>query len=62
MFKNRAIFNGELAEVFGADALPIDRFSRTIGYKRIATETWSMMSTENKQIMESYSKGVNDFI
>jgi acyl-homoserine lactone acylase PvdQ len=45
MFKNRAIFNGELSEVFGADALPIDRFSRTIGYKRIATETWSMMST-----------------
>jgi len=36
MFKNRAIFNGELSEVFGVDALPIDKFSRTLGYRRIA--------------------------
>jgi len=37
MFKTRAIFSGELSEVFGADALPIDKFSRTLGYRRIAT-------------------------
>ena len=37
MFKNRAIFSGELSLVFGADALPIDKFSRTLGYRRIAT-------------------------
>jgi len=62
MFKNRAIFNGELAEVFGPDALPIDKFSRTLGYRRIATQTWDMMSESQKNIFEAYSSGVNDFI
>ena len=62
MFKNRAIFSGELSEIFGPDALPIDKFARTIGYKRIATETWNLMSKDEKVIFESYCKGVNDFI
>ena len=43
MVKNRAVFSGELASMFGADALPLDKFSRTIGYKRIAEKTWATL-------------------
>jgi len=62
MFKNRAIFSGELSEVFGPDALPIDKFSRTLGYKRIATETWDQMPESQRSIYYAYCGGVNDFI
>jgi acyl-homoserine lactone acylase PvdQ len=36
MVKTRAIFSGRLAELFGPDAVPLDEFARTIGYRRVA--------------------------
>jgi len=40
MLKNRALFNGEISEIFGSVTLPLDKFARTVGYKRIAEQTW----------------------
>jgi penicillin amidase len=62
MFKNRAIFNGNLAEIFGKDALPLDKFARTLGYNRIATQTWNSLPEYHKANLKAYSDGVNDFI
>ena len=47
MFKNRAIFSGRLSEIFGPDALQLDKFARTIGYRRIATETWKTLDAQS---------------
>lgn len=62
MVKTRAIFSGTMSEIFGPDALPLDKFSRTLGYRRIAEETWKTLPEENKQVLQAYADGVNDFI
>jgi len=36
MLKMRAIINGQISEIFGKVTLPIDKFAKTIGFKRIA--------------------------
>jgi hypothetical protein len=43
MYKSRALFNGEISEIFGEVSLPLDKFARTVGYKRIAIEAWEKM-------------------
>ena len=49
--------------MFGVKGLAIDKYIRTIGFKRLAAQTWSSMRDERQiRIFESYTKGVNDFI
>lgn len=62
MIKTRAIFSGRLAELFGADAVPLDEFARTLGYRRIAQETYKTLTAENKRLLQNYADGVNDFM
>jgi penicillin amidase len=50
MERTRRIFNGRLSEIFGEDALAIDKFSRTLGYRRIAEETWETITEEKRKI------------
>jgi penicillin amidase len=47
----RRVFSGTASEIFGKDALPIDKFTRSIGYKRLAQETYDNMSQEDKNMM-----------
>jgi len=62
MYKNRAVFNGETAEIFGAQTLPLDKFARTIGFKRLAVKAWDQLPPESKALFEAYCAGVNDFV
>ena len=62
MYKNRAIFSGRLSEIFGKDVLDMDKFSRTIGYRRLAEETYNTLSDEYKNLMQAFADGVNDYI
>jgi penicillin G amidase len=62
MERTRRIFSGTLAELFGAEALPIDKFSRSIGYKRLAEESLTVMDKDDIRLLESYSAGINDFV
>jgi len=48
--------------LFGDQALAIDKFSRSIGYVKLAEETFKELAQEEKDILESYADGVNDFI
>jgi penicillin amidase len=32
----RRVFSGTASEIFGKDALPIDKFTRSVGYKRLS--------------------------
>ncbi len=58
----RRIGQGRLAEVLGKEALIADKWSRTIGFNRIADEMWKMSSKETQKALIAYSQGVNAYI
>ena len=53
---------GEIAELFGPELLPIDKFMRSIDIKGHAAKEWENMSPENRSLLEAYSDGINDFV
>lgn len=56
------VLEGRFAEFFGADALPIDRFNRTMGFMRTAKQIEAETSAEQMKIYLAYSEGINQFI
>lgn len=50
---------GELAEIFGAAALPADRRARFHRFRARSRERLAEMSQEHRQIMQAYSDGLN---
>jgi penicillin amidase len=55
----RRLARGRLAEVFGKDALDIDRFQRRIGLHRSAQQEWETLSSDVRDILRAYAAGVN---
>ena len=58
----RRIGHGRLSEIFGAAALPQDRFLRTVGFGRAAKSAWASTPEWAKQQINAYVAGVNAFI
>lgn len=58
----RRIGHARLSEIFGAAAVPQDRFLRTVGFGRAARAAWDRMTAEPKQQVNAYVAGVNAFI
>jgi penicillin amidase len=56
------VLEGRFAEFFGADALPIDRFNRTMGFMRTAKQIEAETSAEQMKIYQAYSEGINQYI
>ncbi len=56
------VLEGRFAEFLGEDALPIDRFSRTMGFMRIAKAIEAETSPEQMKLYTAYSRGVNQYI
>ncbi len=54
--------SGELAEIFGPEALPADRMYRTLGLRRAAERDAEMLEPEMRAALEAYARGVNEFI
>ncbi|MGA2015337.1 MAG: penicillin acylase family protein [Opitutaceae bacterium] len=50
---------GELAELFGEAALPLDKAARMHGFRRLAREVYAQGSPAQRAIIEAYSQGVN---
>ena len=50
---------GTLAELLGAAALPIDRLSRTLGFRRLAEEQLPMLDADVRAGVDAYVAGVN---
>ncbi|HZP26503.1 MAG TPA: penicillin acylase family protein [Dehalococcoidia bacterium] len=50
---------GRLSEVFGPEALPLDRLVRRIGFHRAAQREWEEMEAAEQQLLEAYAAGVN---
>lgn len=51
--------SGELAELFGKMALPLDREARMHGFRQLAREVLERESPERRALMAAYAEGVN---
>jgi len=58
----RRVGAGRLSELIGAEALPIDRFMRTLGLYRLAEESIDHLSEPTKRALDAYAAGVNAYI
>ena len=50
---------GELSEIFGAAALPLDRAHRLHGFRRTAAQVVAALEPEKRALLEAYVAGVN---
>mgnify|MGYP001408568261 CR=1 FL=1 len=53
---------GRLAEIFGDQAVPIDRQMRVLGLYRAAETAVGQLSAPVRRVLEAYSAGVNAFL
>jgi len=50
---------GELAEIFGADAVPLDQAHRLHGFRRTAEKALALLDPEKRALLDAYTAGVN---
>jgi penicillin G amidase len=58
----RRIARGQLAEIVGSEALPLDRRFRTFGFGRAAERDVALLDAEARGASEAFARGVNHFI
>ena len=58
----RRIAEGGLAELFGAQALPLDEAARKMGFFRRASRDVSKLDPATRTLLERYLAGINDWI
>lgn len=55
----RRVLTGRLAELLGAEALPLDRWLRTLTMSRVAEAEAALLGAEARASLEAYAAGVN---
>jgi len=55
----RRFARGRLAEVFGEQALDVDRFQRRLGLHRAARTDWDTIEQSTRDVLTAYTAGVN---
>jgi len=58
----RRVGAGRMAELVGAEALPLDKFMRTLGLHRLAEQSFERFDAEARRGIESYTAGVNAYV
>ncbi len=58
----RRAASGELAELFGRQALPLDRFMRTLGLRPRALADLPKLPADTRALLDAYARGVNAWI
>jgi len=58
----RRTARGELAEVFGAGAVEVDKLHRIYGFRCVAEKLLAQACEETREVLESYARGVNAFV
>jgi penicillin G amidase len=58
----RRAASGEIAEIAGPAALPLDRMMRTLGLRRRAEADLPILPAETRALLEAYARGVNAYI
>jgi len=51
--------SGELAELFGEVAVPLDKSHRLHGFRRTAEKSFALLPPEQRALLEAYAAGVN---
>ncbi|MBL8793052.1 MAG: penicillin acylase family protein [Planctomycetia bacterium] len=59
---NRRTARGELAELFGARAIDLDRILRRLGFRRNAEREAQALEPEERDCLEAYTAGVNAWL
>lgn len=58
----RRLGAGTLAEIVGAEAVELDRFSRTMGIRRNAVANLQQLDARTQQILAAYTHGINAYL
>jgi penicillin G amidase len=58
----RRIGSGRLAEILGPRLVETDRFLRTIGFRRAAESAWRSLPSEERRLLEAYTRGLNAYL
>jgi penicillin amidase len=58
----RRVGQGRMAEIRGAELLPVDKFIRTMGFYREAETSFSALSPWAQKRLEAYAEGINAFL
>ncbi len=58
----RAVSGGRLAERFGDDQLPADRFLRTLGWHVVAAAEYELLEPDDRALLDAYTAGVNAWL
>ncbi|HRP01980.1 MAG TPA: penicillin acylase family protein [Candidatus Kapabacteria bacterium] len=58
----RRFSTGELSEIFGKEALDIDKFIRCFEIKNISVRNWDSLSGKSQSIIQSFTNGINYYI
>jgi len=56
---NRRLVAGGLSEILGPISLPLDRWMRIIGMRRVAEKEFPLLEESTQIILQSYANGVN---
>lgn len=59
---NRRAAAGTLSELFGRLTLDTDRLSRTLGFARLARQTWALLPPDVQLDLIAYAQGVNGWL
>jgi penicillin amidase len=59
---HRCTAYGQLAEIFGVEALESDRFARVLGFGRLSQRDAERLDEETRLIFEAYVQGINAFL
>ncbi len=58
----RHVTSGRLSELFGAGQVDTDKFLRTMGWRHVAEQEWSLISEESRRYLTDYAAGVNAYL
>jgi penicillin amidase len=59
---NRRAAAGTLSELFGRLTLDTDRLARTLGFARLAHQTWAVLPSDVQADLIAYAQGVNGWL
>lgn len=58
----RRLGQGRMSEVFGKRTLVLDKWSRTIGFARIAEQMWSKAAPKSREVITAFVAGINQYL
>jgi penicillin amidase len=58
----RHVTAGRLSELFGSAEVETDSYLRTMGWRRVAEQEWSLISPQSRQFLTAYAEGVNSYL